>query len=82
MHALFTDVWTQADRLRQAWILHDDVIGQDSGDVLALMGEGYNFDGTQASRALTTPRRHPRRERRVLVPNFYGAHGHNSHCRR
>jgi predicted AlkP superfamily pyrophosphatase or phosphodiesterase len=55
----------------------DDQIGQDTGDVLALMAEGYNFDGAQAplvarlgdgAAAATI----------YSVPNFYGAHGHDS----
>jgi len=28
----------------------DEHIGQDTGDVLALMAEGYNFDGAQSAR--------------------------------
>jgi len=53
-------------------------IGQDTGDVLALMAEGYNFDGAQtplvfrlgdAAAASSI----------YSVPNFYGAHGHDSH---
>ena len=57
----------------------DENFGQDTGDVLALMIEGYNFDGTQTPgvarlgeapfNAATTV---------YSVPNFYGAHGHNS----
>ena len=51
-------------------------IGQDSGDIYALMRIGYNFDGTQSpvvQRLGDTPSTAP-----VLsVPNFYGAHGHN-----
>jgi predicted AlkP superfamily pyrophosphatase or phosphodiesterase len=54
-------------------------IGQDFGDVFAQLDEGYNFDGTQtpgvarqgdpAFNAATTV---------LSVPNFYGAHGHDS----
>jgi hypothetical protein len=51
-------------------------IGQDSGDVYALMSIGYNFDGTQSpvvQRLGDAPSTAP-----VLsVPNFYGAHGHD-----
>jgi len=53
-------------------------IGQDYGDVFALMAEGYNFDGIQSPgvarqgdapfNAATTV---------VSAPNFYGAHGHD-----
>lgn len=53
-------------------------IGQDFGDVFALMAPGYNFDGIQSpgvarlgdapfSAATTT----------LSMPNFYGAHGHD-----
>lgn len=53
-------------------------IGQDFGDVFALMAPGYNFDGIQnpgvarlgdpAFNAATTM---------LSMPNFYGAHGHD-----
>jgi len=53
-------------------------IGQDFGDVFALMAPGYNFDGIQNPgvarlgdapfNAATTT---------LSVPNFYGAHGHD-----
>jgi len=53
-------------------------IGQDFGDVFALMAEGYNFDGIQSPgvarqgdppfNAATTA---------LSAPNFYGAHGHD-----
>lgn len=53
-------------------------IGQDFGDVFALMAPGYNFDGIQSpgiarlgdapfSSATTA----------LSMPNFYGAHGHD-----
>ncbi|MGY8666801.1 alkaline phosphatase family protein [Bradyrhizobium sp. UFLA05-109] len=53
-------------------------IGQDFGDVFALMAPGYNFDGIQSpgvarlgdapfNSASTT----------LSMPNFYGAHGHD-----
>jgi predicted AlkP superfamily pyrophosphatase or phosphodiesterase len=53
-------------------------IGQDFGDVFALMAPGYNFDGVQnpgvarlgdpTFNAATTA---------LSMPNFYGAHGHD-----
>lgn len=53
-----------------------DVIGQDSGDVFALLALGYNFDGIQGTGIVrqgdavaTTPI--------LSVPNFYGAHGYD-----
>lgn len=53
-----------------------EFIGQDGGDVFAMLATGYNFDGTQSpvvqrfgDPAATAP---------VLsVPNFYGAHGYD-----
>jgi predicted AlkP superfamily phosphohydrolase/phosphomutase len=54
----------------------NNVIGQDSGDVFAVLRVGYNFDGIQTpvvqrlgDASAQTP---------VLsVPNFYGAHGYD-----
>ena len=52
------------------------IIGQDSGDVFALLTPGYNFDGVQSpvvvrlgDPAAATPI--------LSVPNFYGAHGYD-----
>jgi len=54
-----------------------NVIGQDSGDVLALLTEGYNFDGIQntpVQRLEDSPSTNP-----VLsVSSFYGAHGYDA----
>lgn len=57
-------------------------IGQDFGDVFALMAPGYNFDGIQNPgvarlgdapfNAATTT---------LSMPNFYGAHGHDPELR-
>jgi predicted AlkP superfamily pyrophosphatase or phosphodiesterase len=51
-------------------------MGQDSGDVFAIMSLGYNFDGTQTpvvqrlgDATTTNPI--------FSVPNFYGAHGYD-----
>ncbi len=53
-----------------------EFIGQDSGDVSALLTVGYNFDGTQSpvvQRLGDAPATLP-----VLsLPNFYGAHGYD-----
>jgi predicted AlkP superfamily pyrophosphatase or phosphodiesterase len=53
-----------------------EFIGQDAGDVFALLTEGYNFDGTQnppVQRLGDAPSNTP-----VLsVSNFYGAHGYD-----
>ncbi|MGH8471680.1 MAG: alkaline phosphatase family protein, partial [Gammaproteobacteria bacterium] len=54
----------------------NEFIGQDGGDVFALLNVGYNFDGTQSpvilrlgDPSVTAPV--------FSVPNFYGAHGYN-----
>ena len=60
----------------------NDEVGQDSGDVLALMVEGYNFDGIQApgvARLGDAP--FDASTTLFSVPNFYGAHGHDSELR-
>jgi hypothetical protein len=50
-------------------------IGQDSGDVYALLSIGYNFDGIQnpVVQRLGESSLNPI----LSVPNFYGAHGYN-----
>jgi predicted AlkP superfamily pyrophosphatase or phosphodiesterase len=55
----------------------DDAIGQDTGDVLALTAEGYNFDGAQAPLVFRLGDVGPATSI-YSVPNFYGAHGHDS----
>jgi predicted AlkP superfamily pyrophosphatase or phosphodiesterase len=53
-----------------------EFIGQDSGDVFALLTEGYNFDGTQTpvvQRLGDAPTQTPV----FSVPSFYGAHGYD-----
>lgn len=53
----------------------DEFIGQDTGDVFALLTEGYNFDGIQTP---VVQRLGDSSSSPVLsVPNFYGAHGYN-----
>ncbi len=53
-----------------------EFIGQDSGDVFAILNIGYNFDGIQkpaVQRLDDTPETNP-----VLsIPSFYGAHGYD-----
>lgn len=53
-----------------------EVIGQDSGDVFALLATGYNFDGTQSPvvNRLGDTGSAPAI---FSVPNFYGAHGYD-----
>jgi Type I phosphodiesterase / nucleotide pyrophosphatase len=54
----------------------NEFIGQDSGDVFAMLRTGYNFDGTQTP--LVIRKDDPVVGNPVLsVPNFYGAHGYD-----
>jgi len=54
----------------------NDFIGQDSGDVFAMMRPGYNFDGVQSP--VVNRKGDPTNPTPILsVPNFYGAHGHD-----
>jgi hypothetical protein len=55
----------------------DAHIGQDFGDVFALLGEGYNFDGAQSP---AVPRLlDPASAASIYsVPGFYGAHGYDA----
>lgn len=53
-----------------------EYIGQDTGDVFALLTEGYNFDGTQ-SPAVTRLGDDATTASVLSVPNFYGAHGYD-----
>jgi len=51
-------------------------IGQDAGDIFAMLTVGYNFDGTQSpvvQRLGDAPSTSPI----LSVPNFYGAHGYD-----
>ncbi|MCA1456845.1 alkaline phosphatase family protein [Bradyrhizobium sp. BRP22] len=53
-------------------------IGQDFGDVFALMAPGYNFDGIQnpgVARLGDSP--FNAATTMLSMPNFYGAHGHD-----
>ncbi|MDA9431079.1 alkaline phosphatase family protein [Bradyrhizobium sp. CCBAU 51627] len=53
-------------------------IGQDFGDVFALMAPGYNFDGVQSpgvARLGDAP--FNAATSALSMPNFYGAHGHD-----
>jgi hypothetical protein len=79
---LFPDVATRPTDCGQPGFCTGAEVGQDSGDVVALLAEGYNFDGIQSPgvarlgdppfNAATTV---------FSVPNFYGAHGHDSELR-
>jgi hypothetical protein len=51
------------------------VIGQDSGDVFALLRLGYNFDGIQGA-GIVRKDDPPVATPVLSLPNFYGAHGY------
>jgi predicted AlkP superfamily pyrophosphatase or phosphodiesterase len=75
--ALFSHVWTRPGGCGKPGFCTDERVGQDSGDVVALLAEGYNFDGTQAPPVARLGDA-PEATRIYSVPNFYGAHGHDS----
>jgi hypothetical protein len=53
-----------------------EFVGQDSGDVYALLTVGYNFDGTQ-SPVVIRQGDAPVATPVLSMPNFYGAHGYD-----
>jgi len=76
---LFSQVWTRPLACGNPGFCTDENIGQDSGDVFALMTEGYNFDGAQSpvvARLGDAP--YDRAATVLSVPNFHGAHGYDS----
>jgi len=77
---LFTDVESRPLSCAQGVGLCTSAkIGQDFGDVFALMAEGYNFDGLQSPGVARQGDPAFNGTTSVFsVPNFYGAHGHNS----
>jgi predicted AlkP superfamily pyrophosphatase or phosphodiesterase len=79
---LFSHVFTRPDDCGQPGFCTDRRIGQDSGDVHALMVEGYNFDGIQAPGVARLGDAPFNGATTVFsVPNFYGSHGHDSNLR-
>jgi len=74
---LFSDVVKRSSSCGSIGFCTDALIGQDSGDVFALLSEGYNFDGIQSP---LVPRLQDHQTSALIysVPNFYGAHGYNS----
>jgi hypothetical protein len=76
---LFSHVWTRPASCGKPGFCTDRTIGQDTGDVLALMIEGYNFDGIQSPPVARYADPVSSASNIVYsVPNFYGAHGHDS----
>jgi predicted AlkP superfamily pyrophosphatase or phosphodiesterase len=52
-------------------------IGQDTGDVFAILKTGYNFDGTQSTPVIRKGDTATAATAVLSVPNFYGAHGYD-----
>jgi hypothetical protein len=50
-------------------------IGQDSGDIFAILSPGYNFDGTQSPVVARTGDPAATATTTLSQPNFYGVHG-------
>ena len=76
---LFSDVVTRPNNCGFPGFCTNESIGQDTGDVVGLMIEGYNFDGTQTPGVARLGDAPFNGTTTVYsVPNFYGAHGHNS----
>jgi predicted AlkP superfamily pyrophosphatase or phosphodiesterase len=50
-------------------------IGQDSGDIFAILSPGYNFDGTQSPVVARTGDPAATSTTALSQPNFYGVHG-------
>ncbi len=74
---LFPQIAKRPTTCGQIGFCTDSEIGQDFGDILALLEEGYNFDGAQSplvARLGDSPSPTPP----YSVPNFYGAHGYAS----
>lgn len=53
-------------------------IGQDTGDVFALLAEGYNFDGFRPEVPRQGDIAPTEGEAFLSVPNFYGTHGYDA----
>ncbi|GDY12940.1 hypothetical protein LBMAG53_18180 [Planctomycetota bacterium] len=54
----------------------DSLFAQDSGDVVAILKPGYNFDGTQ--NPVVIRKGDSASEKVLSLPNFYGAHGYDA----
>ena len=77
---IFTDVESRPLNCAQGvGLCTNTKIGQDFGDVFAQLAEGYNFDGLQSPGvARKGDPAFNDATSAFSVPNFYGAHGHNS----
>lgn len=75
---VFAKVTTRPTACGQPGFCTNAEVGQDYGDVFAVMSLGYNFDGTQNP---GVPRQgdpaYSSTDSVFSVPNFYGAHGYD-----
>src|SRR5262249_29116230 len=71
---VFTDVFVRPTACGQPGFCTSNDIGQDSGDIFAMLDDGYNFDGTQSPGVARLGDPAYSATSTVLsVPNFYGA---------
>lgn len=77
-NALFSRIYTRPVGCGQPGFCTDENIGQNFGDVFALLAEGYNFDGTQNPVVSRLDDGDTATTSVYSVPNFYGAHGYDS----
>jgi predicted AlkP superfamily pyrophosphatase or phosphodiesterase len=76
---VFTQVFARPSDCGNPGFCTNGRIGQDFGDVFAIMAEGYNFDGVQnPGVARQGDPAYDSAKTIFSVPNFYGAHGHDS----
>jgi predicted AlkP superfamily pyrophosphatase or phosphodiesterase len=73
--AVFAQVATRPDS--PLGLATSEVIGQDAGDVFAVLAPGYNFDGTQTPVVFRKGDGATAAAPVFSVPSFYGAHGYD-----
>ncbi len=76
--SLFDKIYSRPAKLGDAnfGLETGEFIGQDTGDVFALLTPGYNFDGIQGTGVIRLGDA-PSTAPILSVPNFYGAHGYD-----
>jgi hypothetical protein len=70
-------VWTRPRDCPRLGLCTDATIGQDFGDVFALLAEGYGFDGIQSA-PVSRLGDDAGAARHLSIPGFHGTHGHDS----
>src|SRR5262249_6375769 len=75
---LFGQIFMRQPTCARPGFCKNDNVGQDSGDVVAIMNEGYNFDGVQNPGVARLGDAPFNAATTILsAPNFYGAHGYD-----